>query len=215
VGVPIAAPPKRTDGFRWIFGELKDLAVAEATREARRGQPYDTVMVQYQDAVLPTIGSKATVDLKLDVVRMRSPETIVVTGTNETREYQVQLELRPYHQEHGRTERMGTMNFTRTGLATGKFTTTFYAWVRYVFTPLDAGAPIIHDLDEQLTITVHDQSPTRFIVPALHDPANTDVLEDDEAATADVILPPCTQKCCCCRVEETEGGNHCPQAIEP
>jgi hypothetical protein len=214
VGVPIAASPKRADGFKWVFGGLRNFADASA-RYLKPNQPYDTVMVQYQDAVLPTIGSQATVDLKLDVVKMRSPETIAVTGSEETREYQVSLELRPYHQEQGRTEKMGSMNFTRTGLSTGKFSATFYAWVRYTFTPLDAGTPVVFDLDEQLTITVHDESPTRFVVPALYNPELEDpALEDpvNNTATGEAVSAdsPCEGDCCCCQVKYTPGGNHCP-----
>lgn len=75
-GAPIDARPVRRDGFKWIFGRPGATSHAD--------EPYDTVMVQYQDAVLPTIGSQATVDLKLDVVQMRSPDTITVTGPDET-----------------------------------------------------------------------------------------------------------------------------------
>ena len=206
VGVPVGEKPKRTDGFRWLFGGPNS--------SNRWTEPYDTVMVQYQDAVLPRIGSTATVDLKLDLVRMRSPDTITVTGTDMTREYLADIEIRPYHQENARTERMGSMSFTRTGLATGKFTALFYAWARFRFTPLDGGTPVVYDLDEQLTITVHDEAPTRFFVPALHDPANTVASEEEAASggTASMDMAAvggvCTGGCCCCQVDNP--GGHCP-----
>jgi len=213
VGVPVGAKPKRADGFNWSSGRIADIPDASALR-AKQDQPYDTVMVQYQDAVLPRIGSQASVDLKLDVVKMRSPDLITVKGADETREYQASLELRPYHQEHGRSETMGSMNFTRTGVATGQFTATFYAWARYTFTPMDAGAPaVFYDLDERLTITVHDDAPTRFVVPALHDPANTTDSEDVTAALSTGTGPVdgvCQDACCCCKTDIGPGGWHCP-----
>jgi len=202
-GVPMDAKPLRADGFYWVFGK--------PGTQSRASEPYDTVMVQYQDAVLPTIGSQATVDLKLDIVRMHSPDTIVVTGADQTREYTVSLDIRPFHQEDGRSEKPGWMHFTRTGIATGKFTAEFYAWARYRFTPLDGGTPVVYDLDDRLTIRVHEESPTRFYIPALYDPANPD--EPDRAGgggTSASVDGPCEDACCCCETEMSPGGWHCP-----
>ena len=200
-GVPIAPKPRRADRFKWVFGR--------PGAKIRLAEAYDTVMVQYQDAVLPVIGSQATVDLKLDVVRMKSPDTIAVTGSDETREYQVALELRPYHQEQGRTEEMGWMHFTRTGLGTGKFTAEFFAWARYTFTPVDGGRAVFYDLEDRLTITVHDKSATRFYLPALQDLATT--VEPEDAGRADPPPEePCENSCCCCKTELAVPGFHCP-----
>jgi hypothetical protein len=202
IGVPIGAKPKRGDGFRWAFGRDNSTA--------RPQEPYDTCMVQYQAAVLPTIGSEATVDLKLDIVRMRSPDLLTVTGASGAREYQVSLDLRPFHQEHGRGETMGWMKFARTGVATGKFSAQFHAWARYTFTPIDGGTPVVYDLDDQLTITVEDTTPTRFYIPALDN--GTDVAEDVDVSGLAEEGPgePCTGGCCCCKTEITPGGWHCP-----
>lgn len=127
VGVPLGDKPARVDGFSWdfvrpgqaddddhrLFGRRVDIDI-----ERRRSAPYDTVMVQYQDAVLPAIGSQVTVDLKLMNVRLRSTQAIEVGG-DETRFYDLVLEITPYDQERGRAERMGTMTLTRDGIATG------------------------------------------------------------------------------------------------
>jgi len=206
-GDAIAKKPARADRFGWIFGGPPAVADASSMR-GKWDEPYDTVMVQYQDAVLPTIGSKAIVDLQLDVVRMRSPETVVVASADETREYQVSIELRPYHQERGQDGTMGSMSFTRTGISTGKFSASFTAWARYTFTPLGAGAPIVYDLDQEIPITVHDDDATHFWIPALYDPADAaNTVASEEVSTGGPVGP-CN--CCCCKVDATPGGYHCP-----
>lgn len=111
---------------------------------------------------------------------------------------------------------MGWMQFTRTGFGTGAFTAEFYAWPRYVFTPLDGGAPVIYDFDERLTITVHDDTPTRFFVPALQNLVGAS--EPDNAGgtgpqPSTGVGGVCLEECCCCKAETSGGGGwHCPRA---
>lgn len=163
-GEAIGPRPVRKDGFEWMFAEVvesggdggPDLTV-----------PYDTIMVQYQNAILPRIGSQVTVDLKLITVRARSVGPVEVTGT-ETRYYDLAVEITPYHQGEGRSETMGSMTFTRDGLGSGHFSAEVFGWARFIFTPLGPGETVIYDYDELLTMpTVAD---TPFLIPAL-DPA--------------------------------------------
>lgn len=210
VGVPIGRKPARRDGFQWTFGS--------PLQRNHWTEPYDTRMVRYQDAVLPTIGSEATVDLKLDIVQLESPETIIVTGAGEVREYRVRLDLRPFHQEEGRTETMGWMHFTRTGYGTGKFTAEFYAWARYTFTPVEGGAPLIYDVDERRTIRVNDVVATRFYVPALLHASDIRAAQQEVPSTraeGGGTEPSASRGCesggcCCCEDMGLSACIHCP-----
>jgi hypothetical protein len=213
VGIPIGPKPARRDGFQWAFGS--------PLQRNYWNEPYDTRMVRYQDAVLPTIGSEATVDLKLDIVQMQSPETIIVTGAGEVREYRVRLDLRPFHQEEGRTETMGWMHFTRTGYGTGKFTAEFYAWARYTFTPVEGGKPLIYDVDEQRTIRVNDEVATRFYLPALLHASDIRAAQQEvpsavpEAGGGGTDPVDSTggckvSGCCCCSDMGLDSCIHCP-----
>ena len=163
-GVPFGPKPVRKDGFEWMFARLVE---SGGDGGPDVNEPYDTVMVQYQDAVLSRIGSQTTVDLKLTIVRARSIDPVEVTGT-ETRYYDLAVEITPYHQGDGRFERMGTMTFTRDGLGSGHFSAEVFGWARFIFTPLGHGETVIYDHDELLTMpTVRD---TPFLIPDL-DPA--------------------------------------------
>jgi hypothetical protein len=203
VGDGIAKAPKRADGFAWVFGVVP--AVADASVRVKRDTPYDTVMVQGQDAVLPAIGSTATVDIRLELVRMYSPDSVTVTGAGEEREYRVAFEILPYHQMEGRYETTGSMSFTRTGISTGKFTATFYAWGRYLYTPINGGETLVQDLDESFTIVVQDENPTHFWIPAMYSP-------EDVANTATVQPVENIGICGCCCCKSAPTGDHCPAA---
>jgi len=202
-GRPIGEKQGRKDGFKWVFAVLvepgEDLGVSHAA------DPYDTVMVRFQNASLPKIGSQATIDLKLGEVRMDSIEPIVVTGA-ETKFYTMKLDITPYHPAEGRFERTGWMSFTRDGYGTGSFTAEVYGWGRLTFTPVNGGTSIIHDHDELLTIST--MTPTPFVIPALHEASRVAEGGVAAAAAADSIAI----RCCGMGSYCVDGGCgwHCP-----
>lgn len=212
-GAAIAPKPARADGFYWEFARLAapengevDAAFGQAIdvdMEWRRRAPYDTIMVQYQDAVLPRIGTQATVEMKLADVRMRSLEPIEVTGT-ETKYYDLTVEIKPYHQGSGRTEQMGSMTLTRDGASTGYFTSEVFGWARFIFTPLDGSETLVYDHDEYLTIGT--TVPTPFFIPALQSPG--------EVSAAATQISYCCNMESMCLIDDLCGGLccavHCP-----
>ena len=163
-GDPIGPVPPRRDGFKMQFARLVEPGEDIGDGGVPAGSPYDTVMVQHQDAVLRRIGSQARVDLTMEDVRLRSVAPVEVTGT-ETRYYDVFLNGTDHHRD-GREANTGYMAYTRDGVATGEFTAEVFAFARYIFMPLDGGAPIIYNHDEQLTIGTRE--PTPFFIPALY-----------------------------------------------
>lgn len=163
-GDPIGPVPGRRDGFEMQFGRLAEPGEDIGDSGVHEGAPYDTVMVQHQDAVLRRIGSQDRVDLTLDYVRLRSVAPVAVTGT-ETRYYDVLFEITGHHQD-GLEANTGYMAYTRDGVATGHFTAEVFAWVQYTFIPRDGGEVVIYDHDEPLMIGT--RIPTPFIIPALH-----------------------------------------------
>lgn len=208
-GTPIAGKPLRKDGFSWEFAKLVQPGESlsredswgkrtDVDRNWRRTAPYDTVMVQFQSAVLPDIGSQATVDLKLADVRLNSLAPIEVTGTR-TVYYDVSLTIKPYHQGEGRSERMGWMTLTRDGVASGFFTSEIYGWGRLTFTPVDGGQAIIFDHDDFMTISTIQ--PTPFLIDSLVPSADGGIAAVNVAAY------------CCdmgCYTPGGEGAVHCP-----
>ena len=183
-GDPIGPVPSRPDGFKMKFARLLEPGEEIVDSGVPAGAPYDTVMLQHQDAVLTKIGSQARVDLTMEDVRLRSVASVRVTGT-ETRDYDVFLAITSHHQD-GREADTGYMAYTREGVASGQFTAEVFAWAQYVFVPLDGGEAIIYDHDEQLTIGT--RTPTPFFIPALY---------HGRASTAEVCCGMCHSECHC------------------
>lgn len=163
-GDPIGPVPERRDGFKMKFARLAEPGHEVVDSGIPADAPYDTVMVQHQDAVLSRIGSQVTVGLTMKDVRLRSFAAMEVTGT-ETRYYNVFLAVTGHHQD-GRVAKKGYMAYTRDGVATGHFMAEVHAWARYTFIPVGGGEPIVYDHDEQLTIGT--KKPTPIFIPALH-----------------------------------------------
>jgi hypothetical protein len=164
-GAPIGIKPARKDGFEMRFARLVGPGKGSGRRVGGPDKPYDTVMVQQQDAVLPDIGSQATVDLKLSIVRMRSIEPVEVTGRY-TKYYDLDVEVTPNRPGGGSVETMGFMTYIRDGAADGHFSSECHGWTRLVFRPVDGGEPLIYDVDEQVTMYTGVDTP--FLIPALH-----------------------------------------------
>lgn len=211
-GTPIAEKPARKDRFSWEFAVLippgesqssKDSwgHPIEVDREWRRTAPYDTVMVQFQSAVLPDIGSEVTVDLKLVDIQMNSIAPIEVTGTR-LAYFDVSVAITPYHQGEGRFEEMGWMKLTRDGVATGYFTSEVFGWARFTFTPVNGGEAIIYDHDELLTLGTNE--PTPFLIASML-PVGSFRVED--------VVNRCCNVGSMCRIDCVEGECctwHCP-----
>ena len=184
-GDPIGPVPIPRNGFEMKFARLVEPGDDVGDSGAPAGAEYDTMMVQHQDAVLRRIGSQARVDLTMEDVRLRSVAPIEVTGT-ETRYYDVFLAITGRHKD-GREADIGYMAYTRDGVASGWFTAEVFAFARYVFVPVDGGAPIIYNHDEQLTIGTEE--PTPFFIPALY---------HGRASTSEVCCDMCASGCCHC-----------------
>ena len=188
-GNSIGPVPGPRDGFEMIFARLLEPGEEVGDSGAPAGAEYDTVMFQHQDAVLRRIDSQARVDLTMEDVRLRSVAPVEVTGT-ETRYYDVFLNVTGHHKD-GREANTGYMAYTRDGVATGQFTAEVFAFARYVFMPVNGGAPIIYNHDEELTIGTREQTP--FFIPALHQGRT-----DPPRAACCNMCHPCIGRGCFC-----------------